>query len=82
MKLSPLKVRTVTVSSKGQFTIPQDHRKRLGIQPGDKGLSYQIGNFVCSGTFSYKTSNLLYAKQHIAAPVLLGQRAGQSAPAL
>ena len=45
MKINPLKVRIVTVSSKGQFTIPQDHRKRLGIQPGDKGLSYQIGNF-------------------------------------
>jgi AbrB family looped-hinge helix DNA binding protein len=29
-------VTTVTVSSKGQFTIPKDIRHLLGMQPGDK----------------------------------------------
>jgi AbrB family looped-hinge helix DNA binding protein len=36
MKNDPFKGRIVTVSSKGQITIPQDHRKRLGMQPGDE----------------------------------------------
>jgi AbrB family looped-hinge helix DNA binding protein len=36
MKSSPVTVRTVTISSKGQFTIPKDIRDRLGIQPGDR----------------------------------------------
>jgi AbrB family looped-hinge helix DNA binding protein len=36
MKDNPIKGRIVTVSSKGQITIPQDLRTRLGIQPGDK----------------------------------------------
>jgi AbrB family looped-hinge helix DNA binding protein len=36
METSPFQVRTVTVSSKGQFTIPLAHRTRFGIQPGDK----------------------------------------------
>jgi AbrB family looped-hinge helix DNA binding protein len=30
-----MKVTTVTVSSKGQFTIPKELRDRLGMQPGD-----------------------------------------------
>jgi AbrB family looped-hinge helix DNA binding protein len=30
-----MKVTTVRVSSKGQFTIPKDIRERVGIQPGD-----------------------------------------------
>jgi hypothetical protein len=32
----PMIVTTVTVSSKGQFTIPKDIRHLLGMQPGDK----------------------------------------------
>jgi AbrB family looped-hinge helix DNA binding protein len=30
-----MKVTTVTVSSKGQFTIPKELRDRLGMQPGE-----------------------------------------------
>ena len=36
MKISPVNVRTVTLSSKGQFTIPKDLRTRLGMQPGER----------------------------------------------
>jgi AbrB family looped-hinge helix DNA binding protein len=31
-----MKIKMVTVSSKGQFTIPKALRTRLGMQPGDR----------------------------------------------
>jgi AbrB family looped-hinge helix DNA binding protein len=31
-----MRIKIVTVSSKGQFTIPKALRERLGIQPGEK----------------------------------------------
>jgi AbrB family looped-hinge helix DNA binding protein len=35
MNIYPFQVRIVTISSKGQFTIPKAIRTRLGIQLGD-----------------------------------------------
>lgn len=34
---------TVTVTSKGQITVPREIREHLGVEPGDR-LNLQIGN--------------------------------------